>query len=731
MLLQKPWKNRRIKTPTLLQMEALECGAACLGIVLHHFGRFAPLEELRVQCGVSRDGSKASNILKAARSYHLQCKGYRVDPERLRELPLPAILHWEFNHFVVLEGIKGERVYLNDPATGPRQVSLQELDKSFTGVALACQPGPDFQPGGKRSQALSWLFSQSLKRSQAIWLLVLTGLTLVVPGLLVPLFGQFFVDEILVRGQREWIKPLLFGMALTAILRGVLSWTRGQVLVTQRLQLAATMSARFMHHLLRLPYGFFNQRFAGELGTRVQLNDSIAGLLTGELAAAAVSAFTAVFFVFLMLVYDPLLTAVGVSFALGNVLLLRWVNRRRTDLNRRMLQEAGVLTGEAMGGLQLIETLKATASEADFLSRFCSKLALLKQSQQNLAIWSFPSTAGAHLLHAASTALVLGVGALRVMDGEMTMGMLVAFQSLMASFLGPFERFVALGASMQTIQADVERVRDVIACETDPVFGRQTQAPATHSQPDAPSNLSDAQVSGDLRFENVTFGYSPLAEPLVRGFSLHLPPGGRIALVGASGSGKSTVARLACGLLLPWQGAVLLHGVPLAEYHRTGLAGAMTLVDQDIVLFAGTVRDNLTMWRKDMDEELLFAAAKDAMIHEHILSLPGGYDAPVQEGGANFSGGQRQRLEIARALAMNPAVIVLDEATSALDAENEKQVVENINRRGVSCLIVAHRLSTIRDCDAIIVMDRGAVVEHGTHDQLMQNDGPYKRLIEN
>lgn len=731
MLLQKPWKNKRLKTPTLLQMEALECGAACLGIVLHHFGRFAPLEELRVQCGVSRDGSKASNILKAGRTYGLECKGYRMEPERLRELPLPAIIHWDFNHFVVLEGIKSDRAYLNDPACGPRSVSLQELDESFTGVALACQPGPDFQPGGKRSKALAWLFSQSMKRSQALWLLVLTGLTLVFPGLLVPLFGQFFVDEILVQGQRGWLKPLLFGMALTAILRGVLSWTRGQVLVTQRLQMAATMSARFMHHLLRLPYAFFNQRFAGELGNRMQLNDSIADLLTGELASAAVSAFTAVFFVFLMVAYDPLLTAVGVSFALGNVLLLRWVNRRRADLNRRMLQEAGSLTGEAMGGLQLIETLKATASEADFLSRFSSKLALLKQSQQNLAIWTFPSTAGAQLLHATSTALVLGAGALRVMDGEMTMGMLVAFQSLMSSFLGPFEKLVALGASLQTIQADVERIRDVLACEADPIFGRTTQAAASLTQPDADPDLADKEATGDLRFENVTFGYSPLAAPLIRDFTLHLPPGSRVALVGGSGSGKSTVARLACGLLLPWQGAVLFNGAPLEKHHHKGLAGAMTLVDQDIVLFAGTVRDNIAMWRNDLDEARLFNAARDAMIHEHILSLPGGYDAPVLESGGNFSGGQRQRLEIARALAMNPALIVLDEATSALDPEIEKQVVENINRRGVTCLIVAHRLSTIRDSDAIIVMDRGAVVERGTHEELMQSDGPYKRLIEN
>jgi len=720
MLLDTPWRNRRTKTPTVIQMEALECGAAALGIVLGHFGRFVALEVLRVQCGVSRDGSNALGLLKAARSYGLEAGGFRLEPEKLGALPLPAILFWEFNHFVVLEGIKGDTVYLNDPATGPRQVSRQELDWGFTGVALAFQPGPGFQPGGKRSSPFSYLLGQALQAGSGLWLLMLVGLTMVVPGLLIPLFGQVFVDEILIQGNSDWFKPLLFGMAITAALRGMLSWLEGGLLVRLRLKMATAMSARFMEHLLRLPYLFFTQRFGGEIGDRMRLNDAVARILTGDLAFAGVNLVSVVFFAALMLSYDLLLTAIGVSFALLNLLLLLWVNRRRVDLNRRMLQESGKLIGTTMNGLQMIETIKATASETDLFLRLAGRLTKLKRSQQHLATWSLVTGTGPKLIQAVSTALVLGIGAQRVMDdGPMTMGMLVAFQSLMSSFLEPFSRLVALSTSLQAIQADVERVRDVLSYEPDTLFG-QPPAVLTEAKP----------ISGELTFRAVTFGYSPTNPPWIEGLNLHLAPGVRVALVGGSGSGKSTVARLACGLILPWEGAVLCDGAPLTDLKGRSLAGAMTLVDQDIFLFEGSVRDNISMWRKDMDSARLVAAAKDAMIHEHIMSLPGGYEAQVLEGGANLSGGQRQRLEIARALAMEPAILILDEATSALDVNTEKQVMENIRRRGITCLIVAHRLSTIRDCDEIIVLENGKVAQRGAHAQLMRSAGAYSRLIE-
>lgn len=720
MRLDKPWKNKRIKTPTVIQMEALECGAAALAIVLGQFGRFVPLEVLRVQCGVSRDGSNALGLLKAARVCGLDANAYRLEPENLGALPLPLILFWEFNHFVVLEGIKGDTVYLNDPATGPRCINRQELDEAFTGVVLAFKPGPGFSPGGRRSSTLTYLRNQASRAGSGLWLLMLLGLTMVVPGLLIPLFGQVFVDEILIQGNLGWFKPLLFGMAVTAILRGVLSWLEGSLLVSLRLRMATAMSARFMEHLLRLPYLFFTQRYGGEVGDRTRLNDAVAGLLTGELAYAVVNLISVVFFGALMLCYDTLLAVIGVSFALTNLFLLLGVNRRRVDLNRRMLQESGKLLGTTMNGLQLIETIKATASESDFFLRFVGRLTKLKRSQQQLASWSQVISAGPKLLQAVSTALVLGIGAQRVMDdGPMTMGMLVAFQSLMSSFLDPFGKLVALGASLQAIQADVERVRDVLSYKPDPLFG----------QPQALSPMP-GMVSGELEFRGVSFGYSPLDPPLIQGLNICIAPGTRVALVGGSGSGKSTIARLACGLIMPREGEVLCDGAPLIKSKGRSLAGVMTLVDQDIFLFEGSVRDNISMWHKGMDNRRLVAAAKDAMIHEHIMSLPGGYEAEMLEGGANFSGGQRQRLEIARALAMEPAILILDEATSALDVKTEKLIMDNIRRRGATCLIVAHRLSTIRDCDEIIVLDNGKVAERGTHDELIRLAGAYARLVE-
>ncbi len=716
---------RRARVPTVLQMEAVECGAASLAMILAHHRRQVPLEEVRMACGVSRDGSKASNMVKAARGYGLVAKGFKKEPGQLRELPVPMIVHWNFNHFVVLEGFAKGKAFLNDPAHGPRVVSEDEFDQSFTGVALTFETGPEFVPGGEGHSLVQALRRRLAGLHGAVLFVVLAGLGLVLPGLLVPTFSRVFVDDVLVKGLAEWVGPLTMFMAGTALVVGTLTWLQQRYLLRLEARLAIGTSARFLWHVLHLPLQFFTQRFPGEIASRVGINDRVAQLLSGELATTVLAAVVVVFYALLMLRYDPVLAGVVVVTAALNMAALRWVSRRRTDLSMRLQQDRGKAIGTAMGGLLNIENLKATGSESDFFGRWSGYYAKAANAQHQLALQTTLLAAVPPLLLAVSTALLLGLGGLRVMDGALSMGMLIAFQALMFAFLTPVNSLVNMGSTLQEVRGDMNRLDDVLRA--------QSERPET----DAPAEARDAVVAtpapsrldGHLELKRVSFGYSRLEPALIQDFSLDLRPGMRVALVGGSGSGKSTVARLVSGLYEPWAGEVLLDGMPRAALPRPVLTSSFAVVDQEVFLFEGTVRENLTMWDPTVPEQDLVEAARDACIHEDVSARAGGYGSLIEEGGRNFSGGQRQRMEIARALVNRPSVMILDEATSALDPSVEQQIDDNLRRRGCTCLIVAHRLSTIRDCDEIVVMDAGRIVQRGTHDELRDADGPYRDLI--
>jgi NHLM bacteriocin system ABC transporter peptidase/ATP-binding protein len=703
-------------------MEAVECGAAALAMVLAYHGRIVPLEKLRVECGVSRDGSKAGNIVRAARKYGFVAKGYRKEPEQLNELLLPMILFWNFNHFIVLEGIRKNKVYINDPASGPRVVSREELDQSFTGVVLVFEPGPDFQPGGKK-RSLFRSLSERLEGSRtALNYVILAGLFLVIPGLVIPIFSKIFVDNILVGRMEYWIKPLLLGMGLTVILRGLLTWLQQYALVRMQTKMALTSSARFFRHVFMLPIEFFTQRYGGEIGFRVQLNDKVADLLSGQMATNLLNIAMVVFYAALMFLFDIQLTLVAVGAAVLNLLALRLVSRRRVDLNQRLLQEQGKLVGTSMSGLQMMETLKATGSESDFYARWSGYQAKLINAQREFGMSTQLLSVVPPFLSTLTNVVILGVGGLRVMDGHLSMGDLVAFQSLTVSFITPVSGLVDLGSRLQEAQGDMNRLDDVLQNPVD----RRFQQPQAPEEP----GMNTPKLAGHIEFREVTFGYSRLDPPLISGFSLRLKPGMRVALVGGSGSGKSTIARLLTGLYDPWEGEILFDGKPREAIPPEIWSNSVAMVDQDIFLFEGGIRDNLTLWDTTVPDAEMVQAARDACIHYDIAVRPDGYDSRVGEGGSNFSGGQRQRLEIARALAGNPTVLVLDEATSALDPTTEKRIDDHLRRRGPTCLIVAHRLSTIRDCDEIIVLEKGKVVQRGTHDELRGVDGEYARLIQ-
>ncbi|MFO7803302.1 MAG: NHLP family bacteriocin export ABC transporter peptidase/permease/ATPase subunit, partial [Desulfovermiculus sp.] len=708
---------------------------AALGTVLAYHGRWVPLEELRAECGVSRDGSKASNVLKAARRYGLVARGFRKEIEQLGELPLPMILFWNFNHFVVLEGYKRGIYYINDPAQGPVKVSAEDFDQSFTGVVLSFEKGPDFVKGGTKPNVLRSLFSRLGRVKAALSYVFLASLFLVIPGILVPAFSKIFVDNILVKEMQGWVQPLLVAVLLTSLLSYALTWLQQNYLLRAESKMALTSSAQFFRHVFRLPMDFFAQRFGGEIGNRVQLNDSVAKLLSGDLATAFLNLVMIVFYAGILFVYDIWLTLIGISIAVINLVALRLVGRKRTDLHKRMLQDQGKLMGTTMSGLQMVETLKASGAESDFFSKWAGYHAKVLNGQQRLGLATSLLNVVPQVLMSLNIAIILTVGGFRVMGGHMTLGMLVAFKSLMNSFLQPVNELVSLGSKLQTASGDMARLDDVFNYPQDRQFHF---APETATAPDAPdtSEISPAalqdkhKLSGELEITKIAFGYSKLEPPLIQDFSLHLQPGQRVALVGGSGSGKSTLAKLICGLYPPWQGEISFDGVPRGRIPRTLLTTSLAMVDQDIFLFEGNIRENITMWDNTVPDNRVVSAAKDACIHDEIAIRPGGYDSHLSEGGGNFSGGQRQRIEIARALAVNPSVLVLDEATSALDPATEKIIDDNLRRRGCTCVIVAHRLSTIRDCDEIIVLDQGKVVQRGPHDRLIQEQGHYKQLIE-
>jgi NHLM bacteriocin system ABC transporter peptidase/ATP-binding protein len=720
---QRARPARRRRTPTVIQMESVECGAAALAMVLGYYGRFVPLEELRAVCGVSRDGAKASSVVAAARRYGLIARGLQAETPVLRQMPLPAIIFWAFQHFLVVESIGKrwgkQRVRINDPASGPRWVDMAEFDSGFTGVVLTFEPGPDFRRGGRRTRVSQALLGRRIRTGRALPLVLLASLLLVVPGLITPAFYGFFVDRVLPSTSPGYLAPLLLSMAAAAVATFVLTSVQLHYLLRIELRTSMVSSARFFRHLLRLPIDFYLQRQPAEVAKRVSANDTVAEILSRDLATTVVNLILVVFYAGLLVHYDLVLGLVGVGMAALNIVVLRQVARVRTDAVAALRADRGKLMAATFNTLNLIETVKATGAEPDAFARWAGFLAKVITGKQRLGTPTALLTAVPPLLAAADSGLVLLFGGLRAVDGTISIGILVAFQTLLSRMSLPVTQLTDLGERLQDITADLNRLADVEHYPVASVFAREP----------APAALGTVRLEGRLEFDKVTFGYTPLGPPVISELSFSVVPGSRIAVVGGSGSGKSTVGRLTVGLFEPWSGEILLDGRPRADLPRAVVASSVAYVDQDPCLFEGTVRDNLTLWDDAVADEAVVAALRDAELFDMVTARPGGVNSRVGEGGRNFSGGQRQRLELARALVGNPSLLVLDEATSALDPETERIITDNLRRRGCASLVIAHRLSTIRDADEILVLSKGHVVERGRHRELMELDGHYAALL--
>ncbi|MGW2274146.1 NHLP family bacteriocin export ABC transporter peptidase/permease/ATPase subunit [Streptomyces yangpuensis] len=712
---------RPVRTPTVLQMEAVECGAAALAMVLGHHGRFVPLEELRIACGVSRDGSRASNLLKAARGYGLRARGMQMDLAALAGVRAPAVLFWEFNHYVVYEGMTrrfGRRgVYVNDPGRGRRFVPLEEFDTSFTGVVLTFEPGAGFRRGGRAPGVLDTVPARLRGTSGTLAAAALCSLLLVTVGASVPALSRTYIDMFLIGEQTSLLGVLFAALAVALVLTAVLTAVLQANLLRGRIISSTLGSARFFRHLLRLPVAFYSQRNPADLVQRLQSNDAVAETLARDLSAAGVDAVVVVLYAVLLWTYDPQLTLVGVAVALLNVVALRIVIRLRATGTRKLRAESARLTNTSYGGLQFIETMKATGGENGFFRRWAGQHAVTLDVQQRLGVPGAWLAVVAPTLAVLNSALILTIGGLRAVEGHLTVGLLVAFQALVTGFTAPVSRLGGVVGRIQDFAADVARLGDVENFPVDPVYARREPAASTR------------RLKGHVELEGITFGHSPLDPPLFEDFCLSVGPGQQVALVGGSGSGKSTVSRLISGLHTPWAGAVRIDGMRLEDIPRGALAASVSFVDQDVFLFEGTVRDNVALWDPTIEDEAVVAALEDAAVYEVVARRPGGIHSRVEQDGRNFSGGQRQRLEIARALVRRPSVMVLDEVTSALDAVTEQVVIDNLRRRGCACVVIAHRLSTVRDSDEIVVLDRGTVVERGRHEHLVAAQGVYASLV--
>ena len=717
----QPVEKGVVRVPVVMQMEVLECGAASLTMIMHYYRKFLPLEQVRVDCGVSQDGSSAKNILLAARSYGMVAKAWHLEPESLRDEggPFPCIIHWGFNHFVVLCGFKGNRAILNDPARGRVTVEWEEFDKEFTGVCMTFEPGEDFVPEGKPKSVFSYARERLKGAGTAVAFVALTTAISSLIGLISPVFSRVFLDRLLTGRNPDWLGPFMLMFCLLILVSLVASAIAAIYSLRIQGKMAAIGSASYLWKVLRLPMQFFSQRLAADISDRQATNASIANTLVNTFAPLVLNAAMMVFYLVVMIRYNWLMSLIGVGAIVLNMFVSSLISAKRVNITRVQQRDNAKLSSATMSGIRMIETIKSSGAENGFFGRWAGFQASVntqsvRYTRLNLFLGMLPS-----VITTLANLAVLGLGVKLVIEGQFTIGMVMAFQGFLSAFMSPAMSLIQAGQSLQEMITQMERVDDVMSYPEDRCFEKKEKS------------SEFTKLSGAIELNHVTFGYSRLGKPQITDFSMTVKPGQKIALVGRTGCGKSTLAKLISGLYEPWSGTVTFDGVPHSEIDHDVFTGSVSVIDQDITLFEDTISDNIKMWDNYIEDFEVILAARDANIYDDIMTREGGFDHKLLEGGRDLSGGQQQRIEIARALAQDPTICIMDEATSALDAQTEYEVINSISQRGITCIVIAHRLSTIRDCDEIIVLDKGKIVERGTHEELYALGGMYTSLVSN
>ena len=720
--MKSPVRGKVARVPVVMQLEALECGAACLTMIMAYYGKWLPLEQVRSDCGVSRDGSNARNILLAARTYGLEADAYKAEPEDVKKHAFfPCIIHWEFNHFVVLDGFRNGKVYLNDPARGRITISEEAFDEAFTGVFMMFEPTEAFVPSGSRRSTFDFAMKRLAGAKSSLLFMMLLSVIMAFFGLINPAMSRVFIDRLLTGENPEWVIPFLVGLSALAIIQLATAWIQAVYSLRIQGKLAVVGNMTFMWKLLRLPMDFFSQRMSGDLLQRQNTNAAVAGTLVNTFAPLLLNTVMMVIYLAVMLQQSPLLTLVGIICLILNLCNSILISGKRVNITRVQQRDSGRLSGMTMTGMQMIETIKASGSENGYFRTWAGLQAAVNRQQVSYDRLNATYGLVPVILAEVSNTVIMVLGVFLTIRGQFTVGMIMAFQSFLSSFMSPAASLIGAGQTIQEMRTDMERIEDVM---------EYPDAPGVREEPFC-EDQEYSKLSGEIEIRDISFGYAKLKPPLIRNFSMHIRPGSKVAFVGASGCGKSTLAKLISGLYEPWSGEILFDGKPIREIDRSVFTSSLAVVDQDITLFEDTIGQNIRLWDDTIEDFEVILAARDAQIHDDIMQREGGYEGRLTEDGSDLSGGQRQRLELARVLAQDPTIIVLDEATSALDAQTEYKVIRSVADRGITCIVVAHRLSTIRDCDEIIVLDQGEVVERGTHEELYARGGIYTSLVTN
>ena len=715
--IKKPIEKGVSKVPVIMQLEELECGAACLCMVLGYYHKWIPIEEVRNTCGVSRDGVSAGNILRAARFYGLNASGYRCPVSTLmKNVTFPCIAFVHGCHFIVVCGVKNGMIYVNDPAKGNDKYTEKEFDEIFNNILIQFSPSESFQPSGKPKSMLSYVKKRLKGTTVAIVFACLTGIIASMIGVISPAFSRVFLDYLLPGENPQWVWPFLILLAIFDFVQIIMTGLQSVYSLRINGKMAVIGNSTFMWKIFKMPIQFFSQRRAGDIQQRQASNATIASTLIETFAPLFLNLLMMLFYLGVMLKYSWILTMIGLFSMSVNILLSQYIAKKRINITRVSMKESANLASTTIIGIDMIESLKSTGAENGFFTKWAGIQANANAQQVQYAKTDVYLSMIPQFITTVTNYLILLSGAWLIMSGEFTIGKLMAFQGFLGSFMSPAITLVDTGRTLQEMRTNMERIDDVMEYPDENIFSEKTDS---IYQP----------LSGKIEMKDVVFGYNILSKPLIENFHLSIEPGQSIAIVGDSGCGKSTISKLLSGIYEPWSGKILFDGKPLKEIYKGVFRSSVAVVDQDITLFEGTIADNIRMWDLNVDDMAIIQASKDAQFHDDVMKRPHGYKGKLQEDGRDLSGGQRQKLEIARALASNPSILIMDEATSALDAKNEYEVLQAVKKRNITCIMIAHRLSTIRSCDKICVMESGKIQGIGTHEELMENNALYQNLV--